>query len=224
VPTGGDGQSPTRADLGPLPSGHHGLSPQEVAESQRERLLAAVSELTAEHGYGQTAIAEIAKRATVANRVFYANFKSKEDAFIDAFDAVADHLSRLIAEAAEPLEDWSQRIVAGLSVTVAFFASEPVLARFCLVAPFTATSRIAAHCRDRISIALPYLAAGRPQRPEGGDLPASTEDSLVGGVVSQLSRSVLGDADLTAQLPDLVEFVLGPYLGLDDARRLASAL
>ena len=224
MPSGGEGQSPTRADLGPLPSGHHGLSPQQVAESQRERLLAAVSELTAERGYGQTAIAEIAKRATVANRVFYANFKSKEDAFIDAFDAVADHLSRLIAEAAEPLEDWSQRIVAALSVTVEFFEGEPVLARFCLVAPFTATSGIAAHCRDRLSVALPFLAAGRGQRPEGGDLPASTEDSLVGGVVAQLSRSVLGDSDLTAQLPDLVEFVLAPYLGLDDARRLASAL
>ena len=39
-----------------------------------------------QRGYGQTAITEIAKRAAVANRVFYANFKSKDDAFIYAFD------------------------------------------------------------------------------------------------------------------------------------------
>jgi AcrR family transcriptional regulator len=210
-----------RAQLGPLPSGHHGLSPEQVAESQRERLLAAVSELAAERGYGQIAITEITKRAAVANRVFYANFKSKDDAFIDAFDAVADHLSDLIAAAAEPLEEWSQRVIAALRVTVEFFDSEPVLARFSLVAPFTATNRITAHCRDRLSSALPYLAAGREQRPDGGDLPASTEDSLVGGVVAQLSRSAVNDAEMTAQLPDLVEFVLAPYLGPEEARRLA---
>lgn len=214
----------TRAELGPLPSGHHGLSPQQVAESQRERLLAAVCELTAERGYGQTAISEIAKRATVANRVFYANFKSKDDAFIVAFDAVADHLSGLIAEAAQPLEDWAQQVIAALSVTVEFFATDPVLTRFCLVAPFTATSEIAAHCRDRLAAALPHLAAGRGLRPGGEELPDSTEDSLVGGVVAQLSRSALNDSDLTAQLPGLVEFVLAPYLGLDQARRLAAAV
>jgi AcrR family transcriptional regulator len=194
-----------------------------VAESQRERLLAAVSELAAERGYGQTAITEIAKRATVANRVFYANFKSKDEAFTVAFDAVADHLTTLIVEAAGPLEDWSQRVIGALRVTVEFFDAEPVLARFCLVTPFTATPTVTAHCRDRLAAALPYLAAGRGQRSDGGDLPASTEDSLVGGVVAQLSRSVLSDADLAAQLPDLVEFVLAPYLGPEEARRWAAA-
>ena len=221
--SGGEGQAPTRANLGPLPSGRHGLSPEQVAESQRERLLAAVSELAAERGYGQTAITEIAKRAAVANRVFYANFKSKDEAFIDAFDTVADHLTSLIVGSAGPLEDWSLRVIAALRVTVEYFDAEPVLARFCLVAPFTATSEIAAHCRDRLAAALPLLAAGRRQRSESGDLPASTEDSLLGGVVAQLSRSVQSDADLPAQLPDLVEFVLAPYLGLEDARRLAAA-
>jgi AcrR family transcriptional regulator len=223
VPNGGDRQELARGDLGPLPGGHHGLSPQQVAESQRERLLAATAELIAERGYGPAPITEIAKRASVANRVFYANFETKEAAFVAAFDAVADHLSALIAEAAAAEEEWPRRVVAALRATAVFFDSEPKLARFCFVAPFTATKAIAAHCRDRVAQALPFLDAGRRFGTSGAELPASTEDSLLGGVVSQLSRSILAEnGPLVALLPDLVEFVLSPYLGTEQARALGA--
>lgn len=210
-------------DLGPLPAGHHGLSPEQVAESQRERLLAATAEVVAERGFADAAITEIVKRASVANRVFYQNFKGKEEAFLAAFDALADHLVELIGEAAAVEPDWPQQILAALRATLVFFDSEPVLARFCLVAPFTATATIAAHCRDALARAIPYLAEGRRLGRKANDLPPSTEDSLLGGVVSQLSRNAFAPerpfADL---LPDLVEFVLSPYLGAKKARALAA--
>ena len=209
-------------ELGPLPGGRHGLSRQEVTESQRERLLAATAELIAERGYTGVPITEIVRRAAVANRVFYENFKSKEEASLAAYDAIADHVTELIAAAAS-VEDWPDRVTATLRAVIAFFDAEPMLARFCLVAPFTSTPKIAAHGRDRAAVALPYLAQGRDLHPGGAELPASTEDSLLGGVVSQLSRSLLAvPRPLGALLPDLVEFVLTPYLGPDEARRRAA--
>ena len=209
-------------ELGPLPGGRHGLSRQEVTESQRERLLAATAELIAERGYTGVPITEIVRRAAVANRVFYENFKSKEEASLAAYDAIADHVTELLSAAADPVEDWPGRVTAALRAAIAFFDAEPMLARFCLVAPFTSTPKIAAHGRDRAAAALPYLAQGRDLHRGGAELPASTEDSLLGGVVSQLSRSLLaGPGLLGALLPDLVEFVLTPYLGPDEARRRA---
>jgi AcrR family transcriptional regulator len=210
-------------ELGPLPGGRHGLSRQEVTESQRERLLAATAELIAERGYSSVPITEIVRRAAVANRVFYENFESKEEASLAAYDAIADHVTEQIAAAAGPVEDWPSRITAALGAAIAFFDAEPMLARFCLVAPFTSTPKIAARGRDRAAAALPYLAQGRDLHPGGAELPASTEDSLLGGVVSQLSRSLLGGPrPLAGLLPDLVEFVLTPYLGPDEARRRAA--
>jgi len=192
-------------------------------ESQRERLLAATAELIAERGYTSVPITEIVKRASVANRVFYENFKTKEEAFLCAYDAIADHLTDLISAAVAPVGDWPSRVSAALGAVITFFDAEPVLARFCLVAPFTSTPKIAAHCRDRAAIALPYLAQGRDLHSAGSELPASTEDSLLGGVISQLSRSLLiGPGPLGAVLPDLIEFVLTPYLGPDEARRRAA--
>jgi AcrR family transcriptional regulator len=224
VAKGGDGESQTRGDLGPLSGGHHGLSPEQVAESQRERLLAAIATLVAEHGYRGATITEIARTASVANRVFYKNFADKEGAFLAAFDAVTGHLRELIAiAAAEAGEDWSSRLIAALRAILSFFDSEPDLARLCLIAPFTATPGIVAHFRETIAAAAPYLAEGRGLQGGEGELPDSTEDSLIGGVISQLSRSVLNEnGPLIALLPDLVEFGLSPYLGTETARRLGS--
>jgi AcrR family transcriptional regulator len=224
VAPGGDGDGSNQGDLGPLPGGHHGLSPQQVAESQRERLLAAVATIVAERGYAATTITEIAKTAAVANRVFYANFADKEECFLAAFDAVADHLRELIAEAAaEAGEDWSERLIAAFRAMLEFFDSEPDLARLCLVAPFTASPAIGTHFRQVLATAVPHLAAGRLLGGGGEDLPASTEDSLLGGIVSQLSRSLLTDGGpLIDRLPDLIEFALAPYLGSERARQLAA--
>jgi len=223
VPLAEDSPADPPVELGPLPGGHHGLSRQEVAESQLERLLAATAELIAERGYYGVPITEIAKRASVANRVFYENFKSKEEAFLAAYDAIADHVTELISATAGPVADWPGGVAAALRAAIAFFDAEPTIARFCLVAPFTSTPKIAAHGRDRAAAALPYLAQGRDLHPAGGELPASTEDSLLGGVVSQLSRSLwAGTEPLGALRPDLIEFVLAPYLGPEEARRLAA--
>jgi AcrR family transcriptional regulator len=210
-------------ELGPLPGGHHGLSREQVAESQRERLLAAIATVVVEQGYRGATITAIAKRASVANRVFYENFQDKEAAFLATFDAVYEHLTRLIKSGLSGTEGWAQGVIVALRTALEFFAVEPDLARLTLVAPFTATPRIVERFLETISEVSPYLRAGRAVRPEGARLPASTEDGVLGGLISITARSVInGERPLPDLLPDLVEFVLGPYLGAETAKRLAS--
>jgi len=211
------------SDLGPLPGGHHGLSREQVAESQRERLLAGLVHAVAAHGYKATTITEIVKAASVSSRDFYENFDSKEACFLAAFDAVVEHLRELIAAATEPVPDWPGRVVAALRTALDFFAAEPELARLCLVEPFTASPAIATHFRDLVVATIPYLRPGRDERPEAAALPESTEDSLLGGLIALTARSLLtGSEDSLEQLlPDLVDFALSPYLGPARAKELA---
>lgn len=210
-------------ELGPLPAGHHGLSPEQVAESQRERLLAAVAHVAAARGYQDMTITEIARTAAVANRVFYANFATKEEACLAAYDAVVIHLEGLIAAAAEPHPGWPQKVIAALRVTLEFFADEPDLARLCLITPLTATPAIGSRFREAVAAALPHLHAGRSERPEAEPLLPFTEDGVIGGLVTIAVRSLLIDSrPLDALLPDLVDFALSPYLGSEAARQLAA--
>jgi AcrR family transcriptional regulator len=209
------------AELGPLPGGHHGLSREQVAESQRERLIAALAQVTAERGYKATTITEIVKVASVSTRAFYEHFEGKEEIFLAAFEAVLDHLEELLAAAVEPVPDWPHRVIAALRAALSFFDAEPDLARLVLVEPITATSTIAVRFREAVVSAIPYLQPGRAEHPDGDSLPESTEDSLVGGLVVLTSRAVLAAEPLSALLSDLVEFVFSPYLGPEAAKQLA---
>ncbi len=214
-----------RPDLGPLPGGHHGLSREQVAASQRERLLAAIAHVVANDGYRKTTITEIVKAASVSSRAFYEHFDSKEDCFLAAFDAVVDHLHDLLHEATAAADDWPHEAIAALRAGLQFFAGNPDLARLCLVEPVLATPRIAERFRDAIMAGVPFLAAGRSERPEGAELPASTEDSLIGGLAVLASRQIVSDPTrLTSLLPDAVEYLLSPYLGADRARELATSV
>ncbi|HEV7481647.1 MAG TPA: TetR/AcrR family transcriptional regulator [Solirubrobacterales bacterium] len=211
------------SDLGPLPGGHHGLSREQVLESQRERLLAGLAHAVAERGYRAATITEIVKAASVSSRAFYENFESKEECFLAAFDAVIAHLEELIAAAVAPVPDWPGRVIAALRAALDFFAAEPDLARLCLIEPFTASPSIATRFRNVVVSCIPYLEPGRAERTEAASLPESTEDSLLGGLIALTARSILaGDRDsLEELLPDLVDFALSPYLGPERAKELA---
>jgi AcrR family transcriptional regulator len=210
-------------DLGPLPGGHHGLSREQIVESQRERLLAAIADQVAANGYRGTTITEVVKAASVSTRDFYELFKGKEDCFLAAFDVVRDHLEELIRRAAAEADDWPHRVIAGLRAGLDFFAGEPELARFCLLEAVSATPTIAIHFREAVLRGVPALAEGRAELSDKAALLPETEDAILGGIVSLATRSIIaGETEkLPDLLPDFVDFALGPYLGAERAAELA---
>jgi hypothetical protein len=72
---------------------------------------------------------------------------------------------------------------------------------------------------------LPYIAAGRKGASKEvlKHLSDSTEEALVGGMVSLVSRRIVAGQteDLESLLPDLTEFTLTPFVGSDEASRVA---
>ncbi|HEX8689785.1 MAG TPA: TetR/AcrR family transcriptional regulator [Solirubrobacterales bacterium] len=213
-------------ELGPLPAGRHGYSREQVAHHQRERLIAGLAAAVAAKGYAGVTLTDITREAKVSRRVFYENFESKEECFLAAFEVVVDHLRQLVAEAVAAIPDWPQRAVAATRAVLAFFASEPNLAGLCLVESRGAGPLVAARFNRAIAELAPLLRQGRLERENEGDrpLPDSTEDSILGSLVSLVFRQVAaGEAEqLEELLPTCTEFVLGPYLGPDQASRLAS--
>jgi AcrR family transcriptional regulator len=212
-------------ELGPLPAGRHGFSREQVAHSQRERLIAGLASAVAEHGYNAVTISHITKAAAVSRRVFYENFEGKEECFLAAFEVVVEHVRDLVAEAVRVAPDWPQQAIAAAREALAFLASEPDLARLCLVESQSAGPVVAARFHDAVRELVPPLERGRDERSAERSLPPTTEDSTVGALVSLAARKVAaGEAErLEELLPDFTEFILSPYLGPDEATRLARA-
>jgi len=213
-------------ELGPLPAGRHGFSREQVAHHQRERLIAGLASAVAAKGYSAVTLADITAEARVSRRVFYENFEGKEECFLAAFEALVGHLRELVAEAVAPEEDWPRKALAGLRAALAFLAAEPDLARLCLVEAPGAGPAAAERFNAAASDVAAALRDGRGERPKGErPLPDSTEDTVVGSLLSLLQRKVgAGEAARLEQLfPDCASFVLAPYLGAAEASRLASA-
>ncbi len=225
TPQRGERNGDPAGELGPLPGGHHGLSREQIADSQRERLLAAIAEQVAAHGYRQTTITEVVKLAAVSTRDFYELFEGKEDCFLVAFEALRAHLETLVREAVAAEDDWPDQVVSALRAALEFFAAEPDLARLCLVESVSATPRIAVRFREAVLAAVPGLAAGRAELDDPELLLPETEDAILGGIVSLASGSIIaGETEkLPELLPDFVDFALSPYLGAERAAKLARA-
>ncbi len=212
-------------ELGPLPAGRHGFSREQVAHNQRERLIAGLATAVAEHGYRAVTIAHITKEAKVSRRVFYANFAGKDECFLAAFEVVAGHVRELAGEAVAPIPDWPSRAIAAARAVLGFLASEPDLARLCLVESQAAGPAVAARFHEAVHQAVPFLDQGRDERERGRELPPTTEESTIGALVMLASRKVAaGEAEqLEELLPDFAEFILAPYLGAKEAAGLARA-
>jgi|SRR5579884_530386 len=88
--------------IGSLPKGRHGLSREEVASSQRTRLLQAAVELGTEVGFASLTLTDIVGRAGVARSTFYEHFADKEDCFFEAFDYAANRVLEHVLELGPP--------------------------------------------------------------------------------------------------------------------------
>jgi AcrR family transcriptional regulator len=214
-------------ELARLPPGRHGLPREFVTRNQCERLIAGLAEAVAEHGYAKTTIAHITRHAAVSRRTFYEHFGSKDECFVAAYDTVMNELDRRVGEAFEQEKEWPQAVRAGLAAMLEFLTAEPHLARLSMVEALVAGPVVVERYDAAIQSLVPYFEAGREGRsPEVlAGLSPTTEEALVGGIVSLISRRIFAGRteELTALLPDLVEFALTPYLGSAQAAKVARA-
>jgi AcrR family transcriptional regulator len=206
-----------------LPAGRHGLPREFIVQNQRERIITALVDTVAERGYNATTVAHITKAASVSRRTFYEHFADKEACFLAAYEMVADHIRNSMRAAADSFEEWPQQVRAALATMLSFLAGEPELARIVMIEPIAAGGEIAARHRATMQSFAEILKAGRPEHGGARPLPEATEETVVGGILSLIVREISsGKAkDLEKLLPDLVELTLSPYLGGEEAERLA---
>lgn len=214
-------------ELARLPPGRHGLPREFVSHNQRERLIAGLAEAVAEHGYSGTTIAHITSNAAVSRRTFYEHFASKDECFIAAYDAVMTELRTRVGEAFDKEEEWPRAVRAGIAAMLEFLVAEPHLARLSMVEALVAGPVVVERYDAAIQSLVPYFAAGREGLSADvlAGLSPTTEEALVGGMVSLISRRIFAGRteELESLLPDLVEFTLTPYLGSAEAASAARA-
>jgi hypothetical protein len=140
-----------------------------------------------------------------------------------AFDTTFARLQIHVETACVAEEEWAAQIAAGIRAALAFAVRDPAAVRTLTKAlaggrdGCARYDRMLSHFGER-------LLPGRAVRPGGDDLPEITEKAMVGGLATLIAQFVdTGRAgELPALAPEAIQFVLTPYVGTGEARRVAA--
>jgi AcrR family transcriptional regulator len=213
-------------DYGRLPRGRHGIPKEEVLANQRERLLAAATVVFAEQGYASLAITAVIARAGVSRSTFYKFFDDKLDCVLAAQRRAVEALGQTIAWACTAEQDWPCGVARGVGAAIAFTARFPGEARLVLasgqVASEPALARQGLPAHERL---IELLHEGSQRHPGTRSPSGLAEQAAVGAAMSIVASFLAVDEidALAERKADLIEIVLTPYLGGEEAKHAALA-
>jgi AcrR family transcriptional regulator len=211
---------PAELALSQLPAGRHGLPRSFVARNQRLRIVAGMLRVLPRHGYAQTTIRHLTQEAGVSRSTFYSQFGDKEECFLATYDIAAEWLCERVEDAAAAEQAWPSGIRAGVAEAMRLLSANPEIAHLIVVEAQQAGSAARRRRRDCITRLAATLRANRPPSTE---LPADLEELLVGGALAHVARYVEDGhvARLSDATPELVQYMLIPYLDPGESRRIA---
>jgi AcrR family transcriptional regulator len=218
------GPAPGGADWR-LPRGPHKLPREVVADHQRQRLLAGAARAVAEHGYAAMNVEHILVNAGVSRTTFYENFDNKRDCVLVAHEQAFNRLSSELVGACAGELAWSQKVGAAVAAAIEFATRAPDEALLLVLDALAADAVLASRLLASSDFLVGLLRNGREQCAAAATLPDLTERALVGAATSVIgSRLMAGQAEGLLELePQLVQLILMPYVGGEEARKVAEA-
>ncbi|HEX5927370.1 MAG TPA: hypothetical protein VFY45_26375 [Baekduia sp.] len=186
--------------------------------TQRDRLVAAMGELTAELGLGAVGVHHVCQRAGVSRRTFYELYADRDACVVDmheeAFGRLLGHLAEAVAEAGAA---WEDRAVAVTQALFGAWDADRVLAQLCLVSSVSGHAE-ALELRRTAMAQIAGLLADPPRQPMVQAPVLSCAISGIWGLAfAQLTEKP--EASITDLAGVAIFMVLAPFAG----RRHAAA-
>jgi AcrR family transcriptional regulator len=207
------------------PRGHAtpGTDARIAPRDQAERILLGVCDAVYDKGYGPTTLADIAARASTSNRTFYAHYKTKEEAFVDAVDLAQVQSYAAVLSASRRAPDWPHAVRAGLAALCNYFAAEPPLAEAVIVEVHAAGEQALRRHEESTAAIARLLEPGYELAP---DTPAIAAEAI-GGAIDTLLYDVVragGGPKVRAIAPTATYLALSPFIGAVAACDVANDL
>jgi hypothetical protein len=145
-----------------------------------------------------------------------------DEVWLRGFDEGLKRLTSTVWDAAASRQSWLDRVRAGLVAFLGFFDDRPDLGRLLLLDAPTCDGALALRCEQRVlGVLTGLLDDGSPTAV--GELmpePQLVSELVAGGVVAVIRKWMLAPTGerLVELAPELMVFVVAPYLGQDLAR------
>jgi AcrR family transcriptional regulator len=201
----------------PLPRGRHKLSRDTVRASQRDRLLRAMLDEVAEHGYEATTVSDVVARARVSRNAFYVLYEDKLACFLALCETMTE---ALLADTfqIDVAGDWRDGVHVGTQRYLEWWTTRLRFARAWLVELPTAgrpaiDQRDAAYAKFRERFEA-LAAWARHQQPELPPLHPVATRVIVSGITALVAEEVdAGRGEELMSLAPEIEWLVTTLVG-----------
>lgn len=192
-----------------------------ATDDQVDRIFAAVAAAVREKGYWAMTLDDVAERSSMSFTTFYNHFRTKEDAFLAAYDAFA---AQTLAAALPPFQragDWPHAVRAGIGALLDHLAREPDWAHAGIVEVLAVGRAGMARHDATVASFTTLLEPGFELAPE---LPRAAADAIGGAIFTLLYDHLLDrGAERLAELQPLCTYLaLAPFTGAELAGEVAN--
>jgi AcrR family transcriptional regulator len=190
--------------------------------AKRERILDGMLEAVGTDGYESTSVRSVLSRTGLYRQAFYDHFTSKEECFLEAYDAAVGRVENAVRTAAAGAGDWRGQLRAGLAELLDFLDAEPALGRALLVEVHPAGDAALAKRDAAMARARDFLAGGRAEAaslPGTPTAPPIAPEAIASGihVVLHSRLAARKGGELKRLLPEFVFVAVLPYFGTETA-------
>ncbi len=167
----------------------------------------------------------MAALAGVSRPAFYAKFADKRQCLSAAHDAFFERLISETLSAVDFEQEWPRQLKDAVFAALEFVDETASRARFFAVEVLVAGPVVIERHTSALERLASLLRQGRAHFPQAADLPELTEMVLIAGAAYKLFSCLLDEERLSVATlaAELVETLLTPYLGRQEARRVAIA-
>jgi AcrR family transcriptional regulator len=190
----------------------------------RARLIDAFIRIGAERGYECLSPSAVAKAALLPEHVFFEHFADLRQCLSAAYDSFVERLMREARNAAGEGEGWPDQVRSAVAAGLSSVDETASRSRFFAVDALAAGPITLGRHLTSMTGMVEIMREGRKQHPENADLPELLEPLLIGGLASIVAGVLLAEeeARLPAMEREVVELLLTPYLGREEARRIVA--
>lgn len=142
------------------------------------------------------------------------------DDFANRFDSAFASLQVAVLDACRREGEWPDRVGAAIAATLDLAAADPTAARTLVIEAKYHPDDEGRRYRRMVDYFAELLGVGAPR---DFPRPAITEEAMIGALAAAIVDALYADRldRLRGSASDLVEFVLIPYLGIEDAKARA---
>ncbi len=185
-----------------LPTGSHGLDPEDVRRDQRQRLRTALVELVARRGYRAVRILDVTKLARVSRPTFYGLYGDKEALFLDAYDEISHRAAETVTRAYRQAAPRDRRDELPIRAFCALAAAEPEAVSLFVLGAFGAGAK-ALERRKRTLEALEWVVRSS-RNPDSASRTVDLTAKVIMGGTREVTAARLRHGG-AAELPELAD-------------------